>query len=126
MYNSLAAARLSAEAADSKKAFDILILDLRTLTSIADYFVLCSGNSTTQVGAISDGVEESLAKAGIHASHVEGGPRAQWLLIDYGDVVVHIFEEQTRAYYSLEKLWGDAPRIPLVAVCSQELQGASP
>lgn len=115
MLNSLEAAQLSAEAADNKKAFDILILDLRSLTYITDYFVICSASNTTQVGAISDGVGQALAKAGVHPSHVEGEAEASWVLMDYGDIVVHIFDEQTRIYYSLEKLWGDAPRIPLAA-----------
>lgn len=124
MHESLEAARLCAEAADGKKAFDILILDLRGLTSIADYFVICSASNTTQVGAISDGIGQELAKAGTRPSHVEGGVGANWVLMDYGDVVVHIFEEQTRIYYSLEKLWGDAPRIP-GAVRSPALTGSS-
>jgi ribosome-associated protein len=113
MHESLEAARLCAEAADGKKAFDILVLDLRGLTSIADYFVICSASNTTQVGAISDGIGQELAQAGTRPSHVEGGAGANWVLMDYGDVVVHIFEEQTRIYYSLEKLWGDAPRVPI-------------
>lgn len=112
MVNSLEAAQLCAEAADDKKAFDILILDLRSLTYITDYFVICSASNTTQVGAISDGIGEALAKAGVHPSHVEGETETSWVLMDYGDIVVHIFDEQTRIYYSLEKLWGDAPRIP--------------
>ena len=115
MLNSLEAAQLCAEAADNKKGFDILILDLRSLTYITDYFVICSASNTSQVRAISDGVEETLAKAGVHPSHVEGEAEASWVLVDYGDIVVHIFDEQTRIYYSLEKLWGDAPRIPLAA-----------
>ena len=124
MYNSLEAAQLCADAAGNKKAFDILILDLRGLTYVADYFVICSGSNLTQVSAISDGVGQALAEAGIHPSHVEGGPDARWVLMDYGDVVVHIFDEQTRIYYSLEKLWSDAPRIPLV-LQSRQLQGAT-
>jgi ribosome-associated protein len=122
MVNSLEAAQLCAEAADNKKAFDILILDLRSLTYITDYFVICSAGNITQVSAISDGVGQALAKAGVHPSHVEGEAEASWVLMDYGDVVVHIFDEQTRAYYSLEKLWSDAPRIPL-AVRQKALQG---
>src|SRR5512135_1580786 len=110
MRNSLEAAQLCAEAADHKKAFDILILDLRGLTYITDYFVICSGSNTTQVSAISDEVGHLLAKAGAHPSHVEGGTESKWVLMDYGDVVVHIFEETTRTYYGLEKLWNDAPR----------------
>jgi ribosome-associated protein len=113
MLNSLEAAQLCAQAADDKKAFDILILDLRALTYIADYFVICSGSNVTQVGAIADGVGQALAMAGIHPSHVEGEVEASWVLMDYGDIVVHIFDEQTRAYYCLEKLWGDAPRLRL-------------
>jgi ribosome-associated protein len=124
MHNSLAAAQLCAEAADSKKAFDILILDLRGLTYITDYFVICSGCNVTQVGAISDGIGQTLARAGVHPSHVEGEAEASWVLMDYGDVVVHIFDEQTRIHYSLEKLWGDAPRIPLT-VRSPAMQSSS-
>jgi ribosome-associated protein len=114
MHDSLQAAQLCAAAADDKKAIDILILDLRGLTYIADYFVICSGSNITQVSAIADGVWQSLAQHGVHPSHVEGGPEASWVLMDFGDVVVHIFEEQARAYYSLEKLWSDAPRVPVV------------
>ena len=124
MHSSIEAALLAAEASDSKKGLDILVLDLRALTTIADYFVLCSGSSTTQVGAIADEVEQRMAGAGRHPSHVEGQAESTWMLLDYGDVVVHVFEEQTRAYYALERLWGDAPRIPLLA-SAHALQGTS-
>jgi ribosome-associated protein len=124
MLNSLDAAQRCAGAADSKKAFEILVLDLRKLTTICDYFVICSGSNATQVGAISEGVGQDLAKAGIHPSHVEGATGSTWVLMDYGDVIVHIFEEQTRAYYSLEKLWGEAPQIAL-AEAPGTLSGAS-
>jgi ribosome-associated protein len=113
MLSSRETALVTAEAADAKKAFDILILDLRGLTYITDYFVICSGGSTTQVGAVSDSIGQALAKAGIHPDHIEGQAEASWVLMDYGDVVVHIFEVQTRAYYALEKIWGDAPRVPV-------------
>jgi ribosome-associated protein len=111
MLSSLETALVTAEAADAKKAFDILILDLRGLTYITDYFVICSGGSTTQAGAVSDSIGQALAKAGVHPDHIEGQAEASWVLMDYGDVVVHIFEVQTRAYYALEKIWGDAPRV---------------
>jgi len=124
MYDASKIVQLCAEGADSKKAFDILILDLRSITQIADYFVICSGSNTSQVGAIADNIGHTLAQAGIRYSHVEGETDANWVLMDYGDVVVHVFEEQTRAYYSLEKLWGDAPRMP-VLIQRVELQGAS-
>jgi ribosome-associated protein len=120
----LEAAQLCAEAADAKKAFNILILDLRSMTYITDYFVICSGSNITQVGAIADGIGQALAKAGVRPSHVEGEAEATWVLMDYGDVVVHVFDEQTRTYYSLEKLWSEAPRIPHAAR-PKKLQGIS-
>jgi ribosome-associated protein len=113
MHNSLETALICAEAADSKKAFDILILDLRGLTYVVDYFVICSANNASQMAAISDWIGHTLAKNDTHPSHIEGGADAKWVLMDFGDVVVHIFDEQARLYYSLDKLWGDAPRIPL-------------
>mgnify|MGYP006351100389 FL=1 len=112
MLNALETALLAAEAADDKKAYDLLVLDLRGLTSIADYFVICSASNTTQVGAIADGIGHALAGKGIRPSHVEGGTEATWVLMDYGDVVAHIFDEQARSYYSLDRLWGDSPRVP--------------
>jgi len=124
MYNSLNTAQLCAEGAGEKKAFDILILDLRKLTYVADYFVICSGSNTTQVGAIADSIGGVLAQAGIRFSHVEGEAESKWVLMDYGDVVVHVFEEQTRTYYALEKLWGDAPRVAL-HTRTKELLGAA-
>ena len=111
MHSSLETALLAAEAADGKKGIDIQVLDLRELTPIADYFVICSGTSTTQVGAVVDGIGQRLAAAGLHPSHVEGEAESTWMLMDYGDVVVHVFEERTRAYYGLDSLWGDAPRV---------------
>lgn len=113
MLSALETALLTVEAAEAKKAFDILVLDLRGLTYIADYFVICSGSSTTQVGAVSDWIDNSLEQAGRRPIHVEGASEANWVLMDYGDVVVHVFDEQTRAYYGLERLWRDAPKVPL-------------
>lgn len=115
MLSALDTALLSAESADDKKAFDIQVLDLRGLTFITDYFVICSCGSKTQVSAVTDGITERLAKAGRLPMHIEGGAEATWVLMDYGDVVVHVFEEQTRLYYGLEKLWADAPRVALPA-----------
>ncbi len=115
MHNSLETAQLCAEAADSKKAFNVVILDLRKLTYITDYFVICSGSSTTQVSAIAEEIEQLLGRSGKRPSHIEGLPEANWVLMDYGEVVVHIFDEQTRAFYSLEKLWSEATRMPLKA-----------
>ena len=113
MHDARETALLAADAADAKKAFDIQVLDLRGLTSITDYFVICSCGSTTQVSAVADGIEQALVHAGIRPSHVEGKTEASWVLMDYRDVVVHIFEPQARAYYNLERLWHDAPRLPV-------------
>ncbi len=115
-------ALLAAEAADGKKAFDIQILDIRRLTYITDYFVICSGSNLTQVSAIADGIGQTLARNGAHPSHIEGQADSSWVLMDYGDVVVHIFEEQTRIHYALEKLWGEAVRVPFTGT----LQGITP
>ena len=81
------------------------------MTQIADYFIICSGESTTQVRAISEKVEEELQLAGFKPVGIEGTKNNLWVLMDYGDVIIHIFEEQTRAYYELEKLWIDAGKI---------------
>jgi ribosome-associated protein len=115
MLNSLEAALLCAAAADEKKAFDIVILDLRKLTYITDYFVICSGSNTTQVGAVADWIGHCLAGEGVRTSHIEGEGETRWVLMDYGDVVVHVFEEETRMHYRLERLWADAPRVPVPA-----------
>ncbi|HTF99473.1 MAG TPA: ribosome silencing factor [Nitrospirota bacterium] len=123
MPNSLELAQLCAEAADSKKAHNIRILDLRGLTYITDYFVICSAGNITQISAIADAIGHLLASEGVRPSHIEGGAESTWVLMDYDDVVVHIFDEQTRIYYGIEKLWGDAPRVPL-AFGNRELLGS--
>ncbi len=92
-----------------------MILELKKLTVIADYFVICSGESTTQVKAIADNVERQLRELGIKPIGIEGEGHAHWVLIDYGDVVVHVFEDETRRFYELEKFWLDAPRIAINA-----------
>jgi len=97
-------------AALDKKASDVVILDLRGTPAFTDFFVLCSGQSTRQVKAISDAVEETLKTAKVRPAHVEGYDRAEWILMDYFTFIVHVFTPQTRAFYSLERLWGDAER----------------
>jgi ribosome-associated protein len=99
------------DAALDKKASDVVILDLRNTPAFTDFFVLCSGQSTRQVKAIVDSVEETLRAAKIRPAHVEGYDRAEWILMDYFSFIVHVFTPQTRAFYSLERLWGDAKRI---------------
>jgi ribosome-associated protein len=104
-------ARLAGELALSKKAEDVLILDMREVSSVADYFVICSGTSEVQVKAIADAVLEGLEKEGLKPWHTEGFTARRWILIDFVDVVVHDFHAKTREYYMLERLWGDAKRI---------------
>ncbi|MDA8082449.1 MAG: ribosome silencing factor [Nitrospiraceae bacterium] len=101
----------AAEAALAKKAADLIVLELTGLTIVADYFVICSGESTTQVRAIAEYIEEELAKSGVKPLGIEGRTYSHWVLVDYGDVIVHVFEKETRAYYDLEKLWMDAKII---------------
>lgn len=93
----------------AKKGNDVKVLDLRNLTSITDYFLVCSADSDTQVKAIADGIEDGLNEQGIKCWHKEGFTALNWVLLDYVDVVVHIFKTEMRYYYNLEKLWGDAP-----------------
>ncbi|VBB06800.1 ribosomal silencing factor during starvation [Lucifera butyrica] len=97
-----------AAAADDKKARDIVILDMQGISSVTDFFVICSANSTTQVAAIADNIEEKLSEKGINPLHKEGYREAHWILLDYGTCVVHIFIEEDRNFYNLERLWGDA------------------
>jgi len=97
-----------AELALSKKAKDVVILDLHKLTSMTDYFVVCSGDSETQVKAIADEIVEGMRKQGEKAWHTEGVQNLQWVLLDFVDVVVHVFHRDARTFYGLEKLWGDA------------------
>jgi len=102
-------------AALGKKAVDPLILDLRKASAFTDFFLLCTGNTSRQVEAIADGIEEALRKEGLKPSLVEGRERAEWVLLDYFDFVVHVFTPATRAFYDLERLWGDAERIEVSA-----------
>jgi len=99
----------AAEIALGKKAKDTVILELKDLSTIADYFVICSGENPSQIRAIAEAIQESFPKDRILGK--EGMNSARWVLIDYGDLVINIFNEETRAYYDLEKLWIDAPRI---------------
>jgi ribosome-associated protein len=101
-------AKKIAEIIFNKKGYDVIILNLQELASFADYFVICSADSDTQVKAISDDIDKSLRDEGIKCWHREGYQSLSWVLLDYVDVVVHVFKKESREYYNLEKLWGDA------------------
>jgi ribosome-associated protein len=100
-------------AALDKKAVDVVVLDLRNTPAFTDFFVLCSGLNQRQVKAIADGVEEALRAVKVRPAHVEGYDRAEWVLMDFFTFIVHVFTPQTREFYSLERLWGDAERIEI-------------
>ncbi len=103
--------RTAARAAADKKAFEIVALEVSQLTSYTDSLLICSGGSDRQVGAISEEIQRRLRDSGRKPLHVEGASRSDWVLMDYGEIVVHIFTEERRAFYGLENLWGDAPRL---------------
>jgi ribosome-associated protein len=102
-------------AALDKKATNVVVLDLRHTPAFTDYFVLCSGQNARQVKAIADAVEEALRASKVRPSHIEGYERAEWVLMDFFNFIVHVFSPQTREFYSLERLWGDAERIDVSA-----------
>lgn len=110
----LEVARVAAATADEKSADDICIIDLTELSDVCDYFVIATGSNTRLVDAVIDEVEEKVAAAcGEHPFSIEGREQRDWILMDYGSVVVHVFTPEARDYYRLEKLWGDAPQLEL-------------
>lgn len=102
-------ARAAGKFASDKNGFDIVILDLRECSDVADYFVICSGSVDVHVKAIAESIADNLKEKGVTVWHKEGMKALQWVLLDYVSVVVHIFQPETRKKYALEKLWGDAP-----------------
>ena len=106
-------AMLLAKALDSKKGQSIKVLKTEGLTTLADYFVLCTGTSNTQVKAMSDACEEAAEKEGERVHHIEGHRDGTWLLMDFSSVVVHVFTDEARAFYDLERLWADAEQVDL-------------
>jgi ribosome-associated protein len=113
LMNSL---RTAARAAADKKAFQIVGLEVADLTSYTDSILICSGASDRQVAAISDSVQRQLKEAGRRPLHVEGERRSDWVLLDYGEFVIHVFTEERRIFYGLDGLWGDAPKLDAAAL----------
>lgn len=105
--------QLIVNTADDKKAEDIVVLNMEGISIIADYFVICHGNSERQVQAIAREIRDAVEEKGIFLKKMEGLEEARWVLIEVEDIIVHIFHPEERNYYNLEKLWGDAPRVPL-------------
>lgn len=99
--------QIACKAIDDKKGQDIKVIDIHTVSVIADYFVIASGTNSNQVQAIVDNVEEQLGRAGFEAKQIEGNRNSSWILMDYGDVIVHVFDEENRLFYDLERIWRD-------------------
>ena len=105
-----------AKALNSKKGMEIKVLKTEVLTTLADYFVICTASSTTQIKALSDVCEEAMERNGERVHHIEGHRGGTWILQDYGDVVVHLFDKEARAFYDLDRLWEDATVVDLSQV----------
>lgn len=104
-------AKLSRDIALDKKAIDPVILDVRKISTVADYFVICTGNSEPHLKAIADEIARKLRDAGVRARYHDSYPRSRWIVMDYGDVMVHVFHREMREHYGLEHLWGDGKRV---------------
>ncbi|MCM1189030.1 MAG: ribosome silencing factor [bacterium] len=109
--NALEAAKKAIEALEDKKAEDIRVIDISEVSVIADYFIIAGGNNRSQIQALCDNVEEKLGKAGTPVRQIEGYDTANWILMDFGDVIVHIFDRENRLLYDLERIWRDGKQV---------------
>ena len=116
---SLEQARKIVQVMDSKKAKDIRLIKIEGISSLGDYFVVASASNTSQVKAIADEVEDEMTKLGLEPNRVEGRQSAQWILMDYYDVMVHVFLDEARSFYNLERLWSDAPQLDISDLLTQ-------
>lgn len=105
-------AKLAVEALEDKKAEDIKVIDISKVSVIADYFIIAGGNNSSQIQALCDNVEEKMGRAGFPARQTEGYETANWVLLDFGDVIVHVFDKENRLLYDLERIWRDGVQIP--------------
>lgn len=108
-------AQIACKAIDDKKGQDIKVIDIHNVSVIADYFVIASGTNSNQVQAIVNNVEEQLGRAGFEAKQIEGNRNSSWILMDYGDVIVHVFDEENRLFYDLERIWRDGKVLEMDA-----------
>ena len=120
MLKSKEMALIAAKALDAKKGKDIKVLEIEAITTLADYFVICTGGSNTQINALCDEVEKALSEAGEEPLHREGHRGGTWVLLDYGCIAVHVFNAEAREFYSLEDLWADGKEVDLSGALSQE------
>lgn len=105
------AAKTACMALEDKKGKDIKVIDIRNISVVADYFILADGENRNQLQAMQDAVDEEMTKAGIHAKQIEGNRNSTWILMDYGDIIVHIFSKEDRLFYDLERIWRDGELI---------------
>ena len=111
MEQSKEMARIACKALEEKKGEDICVIDIADVSVLADYFIIASGGNQNQIQAMVDAVDEDLAKAGHHARQVEGNQNSSWILMDYGDIIVHIFSKEDRLFYDLERIWRDGRQM---------------
>lgn len=103
--------KMACAALDDKKALDIKVIDIREVSVMADFFIIASGSNQNQVQAMMDNVDETLGRAGYEPKHIEGSRNSNWILMDYGDVIVHLFDEENRLFYDLERIWRDGKQV---------------
>lgn len=113
-------ARLACQALEAKKAMDIKIIDIHEISVLADYFIISTAKNPNQVQAMVDHVEETLGRAGYEIKHVEGSRNSNWILMDFGDVIIHIFDEENRLFYDLERIWRDGVQVDMQAFMDEE------
>ncbi|MBU5481479.1 ribosome silencing factor [Blautia sp. MSJ-19] len=111
MNNEQEMVRIACKAIDDKKAIDIKVIDIHEVSVIADYFIIASGSNLNQVQAIVDNVEEQLGRAGFEPKQIEGTRSSNWILMDYGDLIIHVFDEENRLFYDLERIWRDGKEL---------------
>lgn len=111
--NSKEMVKIAYNALDDKKGMDITVIDISEVSVMADYFIIAGGSNENQVKAMADSVDEELAKAGVHSNHVEGYRTANWILMDYNDIIVHVFNQDDRLFYDLERIWRDGKEIDI-------------
>ena len=105
--------KTAVEALRDKKAEDVTVIDITGVSSIADYFIIANGNNQNQLTAMQDAVDEALDKAGLHAKQIEGNNKSTWILMDYEDIIVHLFSKEDRLFYDLERIWRDGKIIEM-------------
>ena len=119
MNEALAKARTACKALDDKKGKDIKVIDIHEISVLADYYVIASGTNQNQVQAMVDAVEEAFSKEGVEPRQIEGSRNSSWILMDYGDVIVNVFDEENRLFYDLERIWRDGMTMELAEVLAE-------